>query len=103
MDARRLRSTERGPASRRPTMRFMLLVKASKESEAGVPPTKELMAAMGAFNEQMAKALAAKGYRYQFVFVRDAGHCDRNVKQQTLPLALEYVWKTYPIEGKLAH
>jgi len=47
-------------------------------------------------NEQMAKALAAKGYRYQFVFVRDAGHCDRNVKQQTLPLALEYVWKTYP-------
>jgi enterochelin esterase-like enzyme len=50
-------------------------------------------------NEQMAKALAAKGYRYQFVFVRDAGHCDRDVKQQTLPLALEYVWKTYPVDA----
>jgi iron(III)-enterobactin esterase len=46
-------------------------------------------------NEQMAKALAAKGYRYQFVFVRNAGHCDRDVKQQTLPQALEWVWHGY--------
>jgi enterochelin esterase-like enzyme len=46
-------------------------------------------------NEQMATALAAKGYRYQFVFVRDASHCDRNVKQQTLPQALEWVWHGY--------
>jgi hypothetical protein len=37
-------------------MRFMLLVKASKESEAGVMPTQELLAAMGAFNEEMVKA-----------------------------------------------
>jgi enterochelin esterase-like enzyme len=43
-------------------------------------------------NERMAKVLAAKGYPYQFVFVRNAGHCDRAVKAQTLPLALEYVW-----------
>ena len=46
-------------------------------------------------NERMAKALAAKGYRYQFVFARNAGHCDRAVKAQTLPLALEYVWQGY--------
>src|SRR6266508_3223436 len=46
-------------------------------------------------NEQMAKALAAKGYRYQFVFARNAGHTDRIVKQQTLPEALEYVWQGY--------
>ncbi len=47
-------------------------------------------------NEDMAKVLAAKGYHYQFVFARNAGHTDRSVKQQTLPEALEYVWQGYP-------
>jgi len=47
-------------------------------------------------NEQMAKALAAKGYHYQFVFARNAGHVDRAVRQQTLPEALEYLWQGYP-------
>ena len=46
-------------------------------------------------NENMAKVLAAKGYHYQFVFARNAGHTDRTVKQQTLPEALEYLWKGY--------
>ena len=46
-------------------------------------------------NQQMAMALAAKGYPYQFVFTKDAGHCDRAVKLQTLPQALEWVWKDY--------
>jgi len=50
-------------------------------------------------NENMAKVLAAKGYHYQFVFARNAGHTDRTVKQQTLPEALEYVWQGYPIAG----
>ena len=53
-------------------------------------------------NENTAKALAAKGYHYQFSFVRDAGHCDGKMKQQLLPEALEYVWQGYPIEGKEA-
>jgi enterochelin esterase family protein len=48
-------------------------------------------------NENMAKVLAAKGYHYQFVFARNAGHTDRTVKQQTLPEALEYLWQGYPI------
>ena len=47
-------------------------------------------------NENMARMLAAKGYDYQFVFARNAGHCDRAVKQQTLPAALEWLWKGYP-------
>ena len=47
-------------------------------------------------NENMAKVLTAKGYPYQFVFARNASHCDRSVKAQTLPLALEYVWQGYP-------
>ena len=46
-------------------------------------------------NENMAKVLAAKGYHYQFTFARNAGHCDRAVKQQTLPQALEWLWKGY--------
>jgi enterochelin esterase-like enzyme len=47
-------------------------------------------------NENMAKALAAKGYHYQFVFARNAGHTDSRVKQQTLPEALEWLWRGYP-------
>lgn len=46
-------------------------------------------------NENMARVLAAKGYHYQFVFARNAGHVDRAVIQQTLPEALEYVWQGY--------
>jgi len=44
--------------------RFMLIVKASKDSEAGVLPSTELLEAMGKYNEQMAKAgvmLAGEG------------------------------------------
>jgi enterochelin esterase family protein len=46
-------------------------------------------------NENMAKVLAAKGYNYQFIFAVNAGHVDHKVKQQTLPEALEWLWKDY--------
>ena len=46
-------------------------------------------------NEEMAKVLAAKGYHYQFIFARDAKHVDGKVKRQTLPEALEWLWKDY--------
>ncbi len=52
-------------------------------------------------NENMAKVLAAKGYHYQFVFARNAGHTDRAVKQQTLPEALEYIWQGYPVAAQV--
>jgi hypothetical protein len=45
-------------------MRFMVIVKASKDSEAGVLPGKEILNAMGKFNEELVKAgvmLAAEG------------------------------------------
>jgi enterochelin esterase family protein len=51
-------------------------------------------------NENMAKVLADKGYHYQFVFARNAGHTDGSVKRQTLPEALEYVWQGYPVAQK---
>jgi hypothetical protein len=37
-------------------MRFMVLVKANKDSEAGVLPTKELLTEMGKFNQELIKA-----------------------------------------------
>jgi hypothetical protein len=37
-------------------MRFMVLVKATKDSEAGKMPSEELLSAMAKFNEQMVKA-----------------------------------------------
>src|SRR5438128_157028 len=46
------------------TMRFMILVKATKNSEAGVLPDEKLLTAMGKYNEELAKAgvlLAAEG------------------------------------------
>src|SRR5215470_3554583 len=37
-------------------MRFMVIVKATKDSEAGKMPSEELLAAMAKFNEEMVKA-----------------------------------------------
>jgi len=45
-------------------MRFMVIVKANKESEAGVMPNQKLLAEMGKFNEELVKAgvlLAGEG------------------------------------------
>jgi len=45
-------------------MRVMVIVKANKDSEAGVLPGQEILAAMGKYNEQLVKAgvmLAAEG------------------------------------------
>ena len=45
-------------------MRFMLLVKATEESEAGVMPSEEMLTEMGRYNEELSKAgvlLAGEG------------------------------------------
>ncbi len=45
-------------------MRFMVIVKANKDSEAGATPTKEMLTEMGKYNEELVKAgvmLAAEG------------------------------------------
>lgn len=47
-------------------------------------------------NQRMAAVLKAKRYHYQYVFAQDAGHVDGRVVRQTLPQALEWVWKGYP-------
>ena len=45
-------------------MRFMIIVKATKDSEAGVMPSEQLLTAMGKFNEELVNAgvmLAGEG------------------------------------------
>ena len=46
-----------------------------------------------AANRRMAAVLENKGYAHQYVFARDAAHCDRRAREQTLPQALEWVWR----------
>lgn len=57
-------------------MRFMVIVKATQDSEAGIMPSTELLTAMGAYNEELVKAgimlagdglhPSSKGARVQF-------------------------------------
>ena len=47
-------------------MRVMVLGKATKDSEAGIPPSQELLTAMGKYNEELVKAgilLAGEGLK----------------------------------------
>jgi len=46
-------------------------------------------------NSRLAKILKDKGYPYQFVYSKGAGHTQRKVINHTLPQALEYVWQGY--------
>jgi predicted alpha/beta superfamily hydrolase len=46
-------------------------------------------------NMRTAAVLKAKGYKYQYVFAKESGHVDGRVVNQTLPAALEWVWRGY--------
>jgi enterochelin esterase family protein len=46
-------------------------------------------------NLHMAEVLKAKGYAYQFVYAKGAGHVDRPVRAYTVAPALEWLWKDY--------
>ncbi|MGA2023835.1 MAG: alpha/beta hydrolase-fold protein [Steroidobacteraceae bacterium] len=46
-------------------------------------------------NQRMAAVLKAKGYDYRFVYAKDAKHVDARVVAQTLPGALEWLWRDY--------
>src|SRR5277367_1815083 len=47
-------------------------------------------------NHRMAKVLKEKGYEYQYLFCRGAGHSVGNAQAQFLPHAIEWVWKGMP-------
>jgi enterochelin esterase-like enzyme len=48
-------------------------------------------------NQRMAAALMAKGYHCRFEYALGAQHNDAHVVNQTLPEALEWLWRGYPI------
>ena len=50
-------------------------------------------------NHRMAKVLKAKGYEYQYLFCRNAGHSIGNAQAQFLPHAIEWVWRGYGARG----
>jgi enterochelin esterase-like enzyme len=54
-----------------------------------------------AANHLMAAVLREKGYQYQYVFAVDSGHCDRKVRDHTLPQALEWVWRGYSRHARI--
>jgi hypothetical protein len=51
----------------------------------------------GARPGQSHREMTAKGYRYQFLLASNAKHVDRPTVAQTMPAALEWLWKGYPI------
>lgn len=55
-------------------MRFMIIVKATKDSEAGVLPTEEQLAEMGKCNEELARRTPVAG----LTALQNVGHnsCD---------------------------
>jgi hypothetical protein len=75
-------------------MRFMVIVKASKDSEAGVLPSRELLAEMGKFNEELAKAgvmlAGEEADCYRWALCRDQG-----VGRRLLALAGEIEGRGY--------
>lgn len=46
-------------------------------------------------NARLARVLKDKGYAYQFVYSKGAGHTQRKVINSSLPQALEYLWLGY--------
>jgi hypothetical protein len=49
-------------------------------------------------NQRMAAALKLRGYHYHYDHSLMAGHVDGKVIRQTLPEALQYVWRGYPLQ-----
>lgn len=49
-------------------------------------------------NDQLAAALAAKGYHYRYVFAMGAGHTDGAAIRQYLPETMLWLWRGYPIK-----
>ena len=83
-------------------MRVMVLIKADKDSEAGVMPSEQLLAEMGAFNEELVKAgimlegeglhPTAKGKRVKFQGARRTVFDGPFVETKEL-IAGYWVWK----------
>jgi hypothetical protein len=84
-------------------MRFMILLKADKNSEAGILPDQKLLAAMGAFNDELVKAgllldgeglqPSSKGARVKFAGGKCTGVTDGPFSETKELIAGYWVWK----------
>jgi hypothetical protein len=88
-------------------MRVMVMVKANKNSEAGVMPSKKLLTEMGKFNEELAKAgvlvsadglqPSSKGKRVRF-FGRNRTIIDGPFAETKELIAGYWIWKVQSID-----
>lgn len=67
------------------------------ENDNGSTKSEETLHNWVLANQRMAAALKAKGYHYRYEFAKGAGHVDGKVVGQTLPEALLWLWRGYPI------
>ena len=91
-------------------MRVMVMVKASKESEAGIPPSPDLLKEMGKFNEELIKAgvmlageglkSSAKGVRVRFDEKRTV--IDGPFAETKELVAGFWLWKVNSLEEAIA-
>jgi iron(III)-enterobactin esterase len=65
------------------------------ENDNGAKRSEESLHNWVLANERMAAALKAKGYAHRYVFAKAAGHTDGRVARETLPGALEWLWRGY--------
>jgi iron(III)-enterobactin esterase len=80
------------PASEKKPFRLWLQV---SENDNGSKTPSEGRRNWVTANSRLAKVLKEKGYAYQFLYSKGAGHTQRKVINNTLPQALEYVWLDY--------
>lgn len=92
-------------------MRFMILIKADHNSEAGVMPSEQLLADMGRFNEELVKAgvmlageglhPSAKGARVRFSG-QDRKVIDGPFAETKEPIAGFWIWKCASLQEAIA-
>jgi enterochelin esterase-like enzyme len=80
------------PASEKKPFRIWIQV---SENDLGAKAPAEGRRNWVMANARLAKILKDKGYAYEFVYSKGAGHTQRKVIDNTLPQALEYVWLDY--------
>ena len=73
---------------RKPGLRIAMHVGANDQNRGG---TENWILA----NQNLAKALKAKGYHYRFTTAASSGHCDGRAIRAILPDALTWLWRGY--------
>jgi enterochelin esterase family protein len=69
------------------------------ENDIGAKSASSAMRNWVIANKRLAAALKTKDYPYQLVYAKQSGHTEGKAINATLPAALEFVWRGYPIEG----